>query len=260
MAIPEGPPAQLRSPRRAPPALDRNCALFLDIDGTLLEYAARPDEVRVDAELIGALPRVAAHLDHALALITGRSIAGVDQLFPTLRLPIAGQHGSERRAADGAIHRHAPDPEIFGRLQRSLETLAQRHAGLLLENKGGTLAMHYREAPQLAAHVHRTLRTAVLSLGDGSFDLQPGERMVEVRQRGLDKGTAIAEFMREPPFAGRQPVFVGDDKADEYGFAVVDAQEGWSIKVGRGKSRARFRLKDTAAVRQWLLSFVARNR
>jgi len=84
--------------------------------------------------------------------------------------------------------------------------------------------------------------------------------MVEVRQRGLDKGTAIAEFMREPPFAGRQPVFVGDDKADEYGFAVVDAQEGWSIKVGRGKSRARFRLKDTAAVRQWLLSFVARNR
>jgi trehalose 6-phosphate phosphatase len=260
MSSPERPaPARFRSPRRAPPALDPECALFLDIDGTLLEYATRPDEVRVDAELIRALPSVAAHLDNALALITGRSITGVDRLFPTLRLAVAGQHGSERRAADGTIHRHSPDPEIFSRLQQSLETLAQRHPGLLLENKGSTLALHYREAPQLAAHVHRVLRAIVPSLGNGSFDLQPGERMLEVRQRGLHKGTAIGEFMREPPFAGRRPVFVGDDKADEYGFEVIDRQGGWSIKVGRGKSGARYRLKDTAAVRQWLLSLVLRN-
>jgi len=258
MSSPERPaPAHHRGTRQPLPALSRDCALFLDIDGTLLEHVSRPDDVHVDAELLRALSRVAAYLDNALALITGRSIAGVDQLFPKLRLPIAGQHGTERRGADGAIHQNRPDPHTFSRLRRSLEMLAERHPGLLLEDKGNTLAMHYREAPQLAAHVHRVLRNSVRSIGNGSYGLQPGKLMVEVLPGGRDKGTAIADFMREAPFAGRRPVFVGDDLADEFGFAVVESQGGWSVKVGPGRSAARYRLKDTAAVRKWLLASIA---
>jgi trehalose 6-phosphate phosphatase len=135
-----------------------------------------------------------------------------------------------------------------------VEDLAIRHPGLYLEDKGNTLALHYREVPQLAGHVHRVLRSTVQALGEGTFDLQPGRRMLEVRPGSRDKGTAIADFMSEAPFAGRRPVFAGDDKADEYGFAVVDSQGGWSVKVGPGRTRASYRLKDTAAVLDWLLT------
>jgi trehalose 6-phosphate phosphatase len=243
-----------RVARRAPPVLTPGCALFLDIDGTLAEDARHPDSVQIDSELTAALPRVAAQLGNALALITGRSITGVDRLFPQLRLPIAGQHGSERRDAQGTFHLHAPDPATFALIRQLMREFAGGHVGLMLEDKGNTLALHYREAPQLAAHVHRVLRTTVETVGDGAYGLQPGKRMLEVRPGTRDKGTAIADFMREDPFAGRRPVFVGDDKADEFGFAVVDRLGGWSVKVGRGRSAARFRLRDIADVRRWLLT------
>ena len=136
-----------RTARRVPPALVRDCPLFLDIDGTLAEDAARPDEVRIDEELMRTLPRVAIHLGNALALITGRSITGVDRLFPHLGLPMAGQHGSERHDADGTIHLNAPDPVTFARIRQLLEVLSTGIRGLYLENKGNTLALHYREVP-----------------------------------------------------------------------------------------------------------------
>jgi len=248
-----GPPGK-RAPgaRRAPPALTPDCALFLDVDGTLVDDAPKPEDIRVDEELLQILPRVAGRLGHALALITGRSIGGVDRLFPKLRLPMAGQHGSERRAADGTIHLNAPDPVSFASMRHLLQVLSDRHPGLYLEDKGTTLALHYRDVPQLAAHVYRIVRSSVRNVGGNNFDLQPGKRMLEVRPGSRNKGTAIADFMREPPFAGRRPVFAGDDRADEFGFAVVDCMGGWSVKVGAGRTRARYRLKDIAAVRRWL--------
>jgi trehalose 6-phosphate phosphatase len=249
---PERGPALRRSTRLPPPPpLSADCALFLDIDGTLVGDAPTPDAVHIDADLMTILPRIATRLDNALALITGRSIGGVDRLFPQLHLPMAGQHGTERRDAGGGIHLHAPDPASFAELVKLLETLADRHAGLYLEDKGNTLAMHYRDAPRLAAHVHRVVRASLRRAGD-LYDLQPGKRMLEVRPSGRNKGTAIAEFMREPPFAGRRPVFAGDDVADEFGFAVVDRMGGWSVKVGRGRTGARYRLPDIPAVRNWL--------
>jgi trehalose 6-phosphate phosphatase len=245
-----------RGTRRFPPTLARNCALFLDIDGTLVEDAAKPDNVRIDEDLAKALPGVAARLGNALALVTSRSIRGVDHLFPQLRLPMAGRHGSERHDAEGTIHVNAPDPSTFTQIRQILEVLSDRYPGLLLEDKGNTLALHYRDVPHLAAHVHRVLRTTVKSAG-GSLDLQPGKRMLEVRPGSRNKGTAITEFMREAPFAGRRPVFAGDDRADEFGFAVVDSMGGWSIKVGKGPTHARYRPQDIAAVRRWLLAPVA---
>ena len=243
--------------RGPPPLLTPDCALFLDVDGTLVDDAPKPDDVRVDEELLQMLPRVAARLGNALALITGRSIGGVDRLFPKLRLPMAGQHGSERRTGDGTIHFNAPDPVSFASMRGLLQLLSDRHPGLFLEDKGTTLALHYREVPQLAAHVHRVVRSSVRDVGGDMFDLQPGKRMLEVRPGSRNKGTAIAEFMREPPFAGRRPVFAGDDRADEFGFAVVDRMGGWSVKVGTGRTHARYRLKDIAAVRRWLASPMA---
>jgi trehalose 6-phosphate phosphatase len=248
-----------RPPRRPgpPPPLDTGAALFLDIDGTLLELAPTPALVHVHEDVTERLPALARELDGAVALITGRAIADADGLFPGLSLPMAGQHGTERRSADGTIHRHRlPQPGI-ARLRRELARFAARHPGVTLEDKGATLALHYRQAPRLAAHVHRTMRAQVAAGARGrAWRVQPGKGIVELRPDGRDKGTAIAEFMAEPPFRGRMPVFLGDDRTDEFGFAAVARMGGWSVKVGAGPTRARYRLPDVAAVRRWIAAVV----
>ena len=254
-------PARTRSSHRLPPPpLGVDCALFLDIDGTLLELAPTPDEVHVDAGVAALLPALARRLGGAVALITGRTMADADRLFRGLALPIAGQHGLERRRADGSLRRHLPPLFALERLRGILSQFAARHDGLFLEDKGATLALHYRQAPQLASLVHRTLRrhmTAALAFESG-WHLQPGKSILEIKPDGRDKGTAILEYMAEPPFGGRLPVFVGDDLTDEHGFAAVTTAGGWAIKVGRGPTAAEFRLPDVSAVRGWL-SGLARN-
>lgn len=248
------PVTRQRARRRGPPPpLGVQCALFLDIDGTLLELAATPAHVRVDAGIVTLLPALAQRLDGAVALITGRAMADADRLFAGLALPIAGQHGLERRAADGSIHVHRPPLPGLRPLRRELARLAARHDGLLFEDKGATLALHYRRAPRLASHVHRTLRAKLAAAAPGpSWRLQSGKGIVELRPQGRDKGTAILEYLTEPPFAGRLPVFLGDDCTDEYGFAAVTRRGGWAVKVGRGRTNAQYRLPDVSAVRRWL--------
>ena len=241
-----------------PPALGAECALFLDIDGTLLELAPTPDRVRVDAGIAALLPALARRLHGAVALVTGRTLADADRLFRGLALPIAGQHGLERRSADGSLHRQLPSLSTLEQLRGVLSRFAARHDGLTLEDKGATLALHYRQAPALASFVHRTLRahmTAALASESG-WHLQPGKRVLEIKPDGRDKGTAILEYVTEPPFAGRLPVFVGDDETDEHGFAAVRAAGGWAVKVGRGRTHAQFRLTDVAAVHAWLTALV----
>ena len=241
--------------RPPPPPLGVDCAPFLDIDGTLAEFARAPDAVRIDREIATALPHLLHDLGGALALVTGRAITSADLLFPGLKLPIAGQHGCERRNAAGTIHLHAPVKATQARLRKLLRGLAKRHPQLLLEDKGASLALHYRGEPHLASFVHSMLRR---SLGkDEGYELQPGKLLLEVRPEGSDKGTAIDAFMAEEPFAGRVPVFVGDDLTDEHGFAVVERLGGWTVKVGPGRTAARFRLPDPAAVKHWLLAPVA---
>ena len=239
--------------RRPPPPLNRGIALFLDIDGTLIDLAASPELVIVDGEVSARLPALARELDGAVALITGRTIADADSLFPGMSLPTAGQHGGERRDARGSIHRHRLPMPGYAELRRELKRFAAQHDGVHLEDKGATLALHYRQAPRLASHVHRTLR-AQLAIGEGgrAWRLQPGKGILEVQQVGRDKGTAIGEFMRETPFRGRLPVFLGDDQSDEFGFATVTRLGGWSVKVGPGPTCARYRLANVAAVRRWL--------
>lgn len=243
--------------RRPPPPLHEGCAVFLDIDGTLLELAPTPCEVSVSPALPTLLDSLRRHLGGAVALITGRAIGEVEAMFPGMRMAIAGQHGCERRDAHGTMHLHASRTETLERLRALFIAFAQRHDGLLLEDKGNSLALHYRLAPQLAGHVHRTLRETIASAGTSGFRLQPGKRLLELTPEGRDKGAAIRDFLGELPFRGRCPVFIGDDRGDEQGFAVVERLGGWSIKVGRGATRARYRLADVRAVVAWLGALVA---
>lgn len=254
---PGGP--RRRAPHRAgPPPLAADCALFLDIDGTLLELAPTPHRVEVDADITTLLPALVRHLHGAVALITGRSVADADRLFPSLALPVAGQHGLERRAADGSVHVHVVPSAALAALRDDLAGFARRHDGLWLEDKGATLALHYRLAPRLASHVHRTVAARLEASGAAGLALQAGKSVVEIRPDGRDKGSAIREYMDEPPFAGRVPVFVGDDRTDEHGFAAVMRAGGWAVKVGPGPTRARFRLRDVKGVRAWLGAAVGR--
>ncbi len=238
--------------RMPPPAPD--WAFFLDVDGTLLEYAAQPQDVRVGRELLALLGQLQAATDGAVALVSGRSVADIDALFAPLTFPVAGQHGTERRGADGKIHRHAPPLEMLGRAAAALVTLTAAHSGLVLENKGMTLALHYRLAPALRSLAEREMRALATRLGE-AFELQIGKFVAEIKPSGRDKGSAIAEFTAEAPFAGRRPVFIGDDLTDEPGFDVVNRAGGHSIKVGPGITQARWHLFDAVAVRAWLVSY-----
>ncbi|OHC70265.1 MAG: trehalose-phosphatase [Rhodocyclales bacterium RIFCSPLOWO2_02_FULL_63_24] len=236
---------------RLPPAPCADWAFFLDVDGTLLEIADRPSAVRVDMpllELIGQLYRTSGG---AVALVSGRSISDLENLLGSLRLPIAGQHGLERRDAAGRLWIHAAPPGAKCAIKEALTPVLARHPGLLMEDKGLTLALHYRLAPHLAAYAHRLMARLMEEAG-GGLELQRGKRVVEVKPAGIDKGSAVAEYLAEPPFLGRHPVFIGDDLNDEHGFAEVNRMEGTSIKVGGGVSCARYRLSGVVAVRHWL--------
>jgi len=227
-------------------------AIFLDVDGTLLEHAERPDAVRVDAPLGALLARLARATGGALALISGRAVADLDALFAPLGLAAAGQHGLERRDAAGGMHLHPFPAPVLRRAAARLAEFAAQHAGLFFEDKGRNLALHYRQAPQLADQARGAALAAAAEMGDG-FELQAGKMVIEIKPGGRDKGLAIEEFMREPPFRGRTPVFVGDDLTDEYGFGVVNRLGGHSVKVGGGPSSALWRLAGAAEVREWLV-------
>lgn len=245
-----GPVENNRTQPAVLPGAQPGWAFFLDIDGTLLALAATPAGVTVGRGLKQTLGQLYAATGGAIALISGRQIGEVDSLFAPLRLPTAGQHGAERRDSSGVVHRYAAPSRWFSEIKSRLAPLAARHPGLLLEEKGFTLAIHYRQAPSLGGHLHRLLREFVNAVQD--LRLQPGKMVLEILPVGRDKGSTITEFMSESPFRGRIPVFLGDDVTDEYGFSAVNAMAGHSIKVGPGRSAARWRLPDVHAVRSWL--------
>jgi len=226
-------------------------AYFLDIDGTLVDLADTPRAVKLHPALPELVDALYESSGGAVALITGRSIADADRLFPTRRLPIAGQHGHERRSADGVITRHRVSPRALDAGRRLLRTVVERHPELLLEDKGLTLALHYRRAPHLASLAHRVVHRVQTSLGD-QYCVHRGKRVVELAPAGRDKGLAIRAFMRESPFRGNVPVFIGDDVTDEHGFAMVNSLGGDSIKVGPGPTSAGWRFPSVSAVLSWL--------
>jgi trehalose 6-phosphate phosphatase len=233
------------------PPFQRNWAFFLDLDGTLLDIAETPQAVDPGERELVLLHKLQRACNGALAVISGRSLARVDELFSPLVLAAAGQHGAERRDAQGKRHRYRFAVKSLRPVAGGIRSFAARHAGLVFEDKGASVALHYRLAPQLAAAAQRAVREAAEPLGD-AVEVQGGKMVVELKPAGCDKGKAIGDFMHEPPFAGRVPVFLGDDVTDEYGFRVVNRLDGHSVKVGEGPSAARWRLQNPAAARAWL--------
>lgn len=237
---------------RSVPPPQRDWAFFFDLDGTLIEFAETPAAVRVTEELRVSLEQLHDLVGGAVAVMTGRPIAEIDRMFPATRLAVAGQHGAERRTAAGVVTSHTPEQDL-GPARQLLSQAIFDKPGLLLEDKGLSLALHYRRAPDLAGFVHQTMEALLADL-DGQYTLQQGKSVLELKPAGKDKGRAVLEFMGESPFAGRTPAFVGDDATDEHGFATVNELGGYSIKVGPGETRARWRLDNVKAVQQWLRS------
>ena len=233
------------------PCFGSNWALFLDVDGTLLDIADRPDAVAVPVPLRETLQRIYERNGGALALVSGRPLIDLDRLFRDVRYPAAGQHGLERRDARGNVTRVGGATKQVAAAARRIRQQATGIDGVLIEHKGLTLAIHYRMAPQLEGWASAVTREALAQLGS-EFRAIEGKMVFEIKPNGKDKGVAITEFMREPPFAQRLPVFVGDDVTDEDGFAVVNAMRGLSVKVGPGASAARWRARGADTVRPWL--------
>lgn len=230
------------------PHLDTRSALFLDFDGTLVDIAPAPDRVVVEPGLVAALGRLAACMGGALGIVSGRPIAEVDRWLSPLVLPVAGIHGAERRAADGRVRRIALG--ALDEVAAAAERVAARHPGIRVERKGVAVALHYRLAPEHEAQCLAAMADAVAR--DPGLHLMRGKMVVEVLPNGVSKGHAIDAFLAEPPFAGRRPVFLGDDVTDEHGFAAVQRLGGQAVKIGAGDTVAALRLASPEHVRRWL--------
>lgn len=230
-------------------------AFFLDVDGTLLDIAASPDRVHVPGRVVRLLAGLQQRAVGALALVSGRAVADLDRLLHPLVLPCAGLHGAERRDAAGRFHGRRAD-EALGAVRRGLADWVAAHPGTLLEDKGAALALHYRQAPAAEAAARDAMAEALARLGP-RFALLEGKCVLELKPAGASKAHAIRAFMAEAPFAGRRPVFAGDDVTDEDGFRAVNDLGGLSVLVGqRSGTAARSAVDGVPGAIGWLEGFV----
>lgn len=242
------------SPTLPPPALlTRSHALFLDVDGSLLELAPSPVEVVVPSGLATLLRELSVELEDAVAVVSGRSLIVVDQLLAPWQAPGAGIHGAELRFPGSfAIRRHEPIPESVAQTLRRHFALIP---GVLIEDKGSAIAIHFARCPEHAQECERVMIQAVQGLA--GLRLQHGRAVIEVLHDDCNKGGAIRVLMEHAPFTGRVPVFVGDDRTDEAAFSLVRGQGGVGVKVGSGVTQATHRLGDPAEVLRWLRASLA---
>jgi trehalose 6-phosphate phosphatase len=241
------------SPLPPPPAerVDDRSALFLDADGTLLAFADDPEAVALAPGLLATLDALHEALGGALALVSGRPIDGLDRIFGRPGWAAAGQHGLERRRADGTLVILPVDAGELLHLREAVHTAAKALPGLRVEDKSWSVALHWRERPEHGPAVERL--APAIAAAFPSFELQPGNHVCEFKPRGMDKGVAVEAFLGEAPFQGRSPVYLGDDLTDEHAFAVVNARGGMSVRVGaRTPSQAAFTLSSPADVHAWL--------
>jgi len=240
-------PRPLPEPRPLP-GFD-TVALFLDLDGTLAAIKPRPSDVGPEAWRTALLRRLQEKLDGRLAVISGRSLEEVDRILEGAVTAVAAVHGLVRRRADGVVEQ-APPAEGLPAARSVLDELAARHPGMVVEDKTLSVAVHFRQAPELADEVRREAEAIAADTG---LRLQLGDMVAELCTPGFDKGSAVRAFLREAPFLAALPVFVGDDLTDENGFRAARAVGGVSVLVGPSRATAAdLRLEDVAAVRAWL--------
>ena len=237
--------------------MELNClnghALCLDVDGTILDLAPSPDAVEVPSWMVPLLQRLSDKLEGAVAFVSGRSIASIDRLFEPLKLPAIGVHGGEMRTPDGRV---VVDDELSAELAAAKPLLQQQVAklrGVLLEDKGSAIALHYRSVPERGREVLELAELMVGGMGS-DFAVLVGKCVVEIRPRHMTKGAALQRLMQNVPFRGRTPIFAGDDCTDEDAFEVVNRLGGISVRVGdAAPTAATCRLSDPDELRRWLL-------
>lgn len=238
----------------AGPRFGSSFCLFLDVDGTLLEMAYPPSSVIVEPALRDLLERVRDKLGGAMALVSGRTLAEVDRLFGSHGWPVAGLHGIERRSASGEVELQAADQRRLFDARPELVALAEQIPGVILEDKGMSLALHYRGAPHAEATVRRTVERLAERLGECCV-VQEGRMVMELRPRGATKGDAVRAFLAEAPFRGKRPIYIGDDFTDETAFAAVERAGGVSVAVG-DHVQAMVRAASPSDVRSFLEDLV----
>lgn len=235
---------------REPPRLDTQLhSLFLDFDGTLVDFAATPDAVKLRIGSRELLEHVRRRLGGALALVTGRRIVNMDRYLAPLELPASGVHGREFRPGPGDIRKRPVSPD-FDTARRRLAALVRPDDPLLIEDKRGALVLHFRQHPEQRERAEAMSREAAGGLPD--LYVIEGHMIFEIRQRGVSKALALELFAAEQAFRGRLPVFVGDDATDEDGFLAAASAGGFGVKVGPGSTAAAYRLADVSAVHAWL--------
>jgi len=233
-----------------PPVLSGNFAFFFDLDGTLADIKPHPDQVFIPPAVLSRLHQLAQANDGAVALISGRSMKELDSLSHPYQFPLAGVHGAERRDINGKTHIVTLPESLVKQIELELIAALDGLEGTELEAKGMAFALHYRQA----MHHEEAIFALAKSLEEkySELALQPGKCVVELKPRGINKGAALEAFMQEAPFAGKKPVFLGDDLTDEAGFKIINRLDGVSIKVGIGATQAQYRLESVASVHQWL--------
>jgi trehalose 6-phosphate phosphatase len=239
---------------RQPPPLDPSIhSLFLDFDGTFVDFAPTPEAVKLRIGSRELLERVSQRLNGALAIVSGRRIGDLDRFLAPLVLPASGVHGQEFRLAGGEIRIKPPTPELDVARRRLSRSLVADDP-LLIEDKGGSVVVHYRQHPELRGRAKALAFAAASSLDD--LFVVEGHYIFEIREREITKATAIELFSDQPSFRKRVPIFVGDDTTDEDGLRAAAKVGGFGIKVGPGETQALYRLAGVSDVHEWLAGVI----
>jgi trehalose 6-phosphate phosphatase len=249
------PPSETSALRVDLPPLD-NMALLLDIDGTLLDLAPTPREVWVPPGLANTLDRLRIRTSGALALVSGRSLNDIDLIFAPEQFPAVGGHGAEMRISTDSESIATQAPPMDRELKRRLAAIAKLSPGILLEDKGYSLALHYRLAPHAEKAIYEAVSLIRAELPDAPIEVLPGKCVCEIKPAGFDKASGVLELMRHPPFTGRRPLFIGDDVTDESVFAIMPGLGGLAFSVGRRAQGVAGHFDEPRDVRAWLADLV----
>ncbi len=230
----------------------QECAILLDVDGTILDLAPTPREVWVPPSLRHDMIRLSDRTGGAVALVSGRSLDDLDLLFSPLQLPAIGGHGAEFRSRAGGEPESRRGVPLDPALKRKFALVAELGPGILLEDKGYSLALHFRLAPDLEQLIKEAIERICAQYPRAPVEILHGKSVMEIKQTGFNKGSGVRELMRHPPFLDRHPIFIGDDITDESVFDIIPEFDGLAFSVGRMIDGVNGHFEKPEAVRSWL--------